>query len=90
MQENVTILGVETSFRANALDGAFTVTLGDLYAEERKDFLVRLQVSLMQIFQLVLSFQDAATLLPVALVPHSKLPSNCHISHMMLSPCSTF
>ena len=44
MQDAVTILGVETSFRVNAVDGAFTVTLGDLYAEEKKDFLVKLQV----------------------------------------------
>ena len=44
MQDGVTILGVETSFRVTAADGAFTVTLGDLYAEEKKDFLVKLQV----------------------------------------------
>ena len=53
MQEGVTILRIETSFRVNAVDGALTVTLGDLYAEEKKDFLVRLQVRHMQILQLL-------------------------------------
>ena len=44
VQDGVTISRVETSFRVNAANGAFTVTLGDLYAEEKKDFLVKLKV----------------------------------------------
>lgn len=62
MQDGVTILGVETSFRVNAADGAFTVTLGDLYAEEKKDFLVKLQVCPLHFVQCMNCFHAPANL----------------------------
>lgn len=49
VQDGVTISRVETSFRVNAANGAFTVTLGDLYAEEKKDFLVKLKVCVLHV-----------------------------------------
>ena len=48
VQAGVTLQSVETSFTTTSLDGSFTVTLGDLYAEEKKDLLVKLQVLLHQ------------------------------------------
>lgn len=46
----------------NAANGAFTVTLGDLYAEEKKDFLVKLQVFPLPFVQCVIQLQTPANL----------------------------
>ena len=45
MQEGTTIKGIDTTFLTSSQDGAFKVTLGDLYAEEQKDLIIKLTVS---------------------------------------------
>ena len=45
VQEGTTIKGIDTTFLTSSQDGAFTVTLGDLYAEEQKDLIIKLTVS---------------------------------------------
>ena len=46
------IRDIDTAFRVANNNGTFTVTLGDLFAEEKKDLLVKLQVKLGTITQL--------------------------------------
>ncbi|KAL0038635.1 hypothetical protein WJX79_000718 [Trebouxia sp. C0005] len=47
-KEGVVIKSVDTAFPTSSQDGAFKVTVGDLYAEERKDFLVKFAVGAVQ------------------------------------------
>lgn len=42
------IRDIDTAFRVTNNNGVFTVTLGDLFAEEKKDLLVKLQVQLVR------------------------------------------
>ena len=44
LQADVSIKGIDTTFRTTNRDGSHTVIIGDLYAEEKKDILVKLQV----------------------------------------------
>ena len=45
LQEAVSIRDIDTTFLLTNADGVFKITVGDLYAEEKKDLLVRLQVN---------------------------------------------
>ena len=45
VQEGAAIKGIDTTFLTSSQDGAFKVTLGDLYAEEQKDLVIKLTVS---------------------------------------------
>ena len=48
VQAGVSIKEIDTSFPTTVQSGSHVVTVGDLYAEERKDILVKLQVGLGQ------------------------------------------
>lgn len=63
------IRDIDTAFRVTNSNGNFTVTLGDLFAEEKKDLLVKLQVRLPDASRTLQTF--AETVFAIAIRLHS-------------------